>query len=233
MSKVGFANEEVMEDYLEALLEEPKTDMQGQSVAMLLQQTDLAPIEQKTPIVPPKPAEKVTLVQEIAPQVDKQPSGQKIHAEPAALLSGEFQVLFFDVAGLTLAVPLTHLGGIHQLSKVEPLFGKPDWFMGLMLHRDDKLKVVDSARWVMPEKYTEKLAQSLNYQYLIMLGDSGWGLGCEKLITTSSLDSEHVNWRPGNSKRPWLAGTVKEKMCALINVEQLVTMLGKGLGSRS
>ena len=42
--------------------------------------------------------------------------------------------------------------------------------------------VVDTARWVMPEKYDEQLEASLNYQYLITLGDSKWGLLAEKLI---------------------------------------------------
>lgn len=146
-------------------------------------------------------------------------------------LGFRFQALFFEVAGLTLAVPLTTLGGIHQIEKVGPLFGKPDWFMGVMLHRESKLNVVDSAKWVMPEKYDENLAQSLNYRYLIMLGESAWGLSSEKLVNTVNLTTDDVKWRESTGKRPWLAGMVKEKMCALIDVEELISMLNKGLGS--
>ena len=130
-----------------------------------------------------------------------------------------------------MAVPLTTLGGIHQIEKIGPLFGKPDWFMGVMLHREAKLNVVDSAKWVMPEKYDENLAQSLNYRYLIMLGESVWGLASEKLVNTVNLTSDDVKWRESTGKRPWLAGMVKEKMCALIDVEELISMLNKGLGS--
>ena len=146
-------------------------------------------------------------------------------------LDFRFQALFFEVAGLTLAVPLTTLGGIHQIDKIAPLFGKPDWFMGVMLHRESKLSVVDSAKWVMPEKYTEELAESLNYRYMIMLGDSEWGLASEKLVNTVNLTKDDVKWRGSTGKRPWLAGMVKEKMCALIDVEELISMLNKGLGS--
>ena len=146
-------------------------------------------------------------------------------------LGFRFQALFFEVAGLTLAVPLTSLGGIHQIEKIGPLFGKPDWFMGVMLHRESKLSVVDSAKWVMPEKYDENLAQSLNYRYLIMLGESTWGLASEKLVNTVNLTTDDVKWRESTGKRPWLAGMVKEKMCALIDVEELISMLSKGLGS--
>ncbi|MDO6568411.1 chemotaxis protein CheW [Alteromonas sp. 1_MG-2023] len=146
-------------------------------------------------------------------------------------LENNFQALFFEVAGLTLAVPLTTLGGIHQIEKISPLFGKPDWFMGVMIHRKEKLSVVDSARWVMPEKYDESMAESLNYRYLIMLGDSTWGLASEKLVNTVTLKKADVKWRESTGKRPWLAGMVKEKMCAIINVEELISMLNKGLGS--
>jgi len=136
------------------------------------------------------------------------------------------------VAGLTLAVPLKALGGIHQLGEVNQLFGKPKWFKGVMLNREEKLNVVDTARWVMPEKYDEKLEQSLNYQYLITLGDSQWGLLAEKLVNNITLRKEDVKWRAKSGKRPWLAGVIKEKMCALIDVENLNQLLEQGLDSR-
>ena len=145
---------------------------------------------------------------------------------------GEFQALFFEVAGLTLAVPLKALGGIHQLGEVNQLFGKPKWFKGVMLNRDENLNVVDTALWVMPEKYTQELEDKLNYQYLITLGNSQWGLLAEKLVNNITLRSEDVKWRAKSGKRPWLAGVIKEKMCALIDVQSLGQLLEQGLDSR-
>jgi len=101
-----------------------------------------------------------------------------------------------------------------------------------MLNREEKLNVVDTARWVMPEKYDEKLEQSLDYQYLITLGDSQWGLLAEKLVNNITLRKEDVKWRAKSGKRPWLAGVIKEKMCALIDVENLNQLLEQGLDSR-
>ena len=155
----------------------------------------------------------------------------KVQDQRAGLQKNAFQALFFDVAGLTLAVPLIHLGGIHYMQETSQIFGKPDWFMGIMLSREEKLNTVDTARWVMPEKYDEKLAQSLDYKYLIMLGESGWGLSCERLINTVTLAPEDIKWREEKGKRPWLAGMVKQKMCALLDVEQLISMLDNGLTS--
>jgi len=159
--------------------------------------------------------------------------GQPPHNSMEEYQQGAFQALFFKVAGLTLAVPLKSLGGIHPMTKPSPLFGKPDWFMGIMTERDDKLNCVDTAQWVMPEKYNDELASKIDYQYLIMLSDSGWGLACEELVTSTSIEPDAIQWRRAEQgKRPWLAGVVREKMCALLNVEALIAMLDKGFGSQ-
>ncbi|ABG41530.1 CheW protein [Paraglaciecola sp. T6c] len=153
-------------------------------------------------------------------------------AKDTGIYHEAFQVLIFEVAGLSLALPLTELGGIHQLADVTPIFGKPNWFKGVMLHRDEKMKVVDTAMWVMPEKCNEKLADSAKNQYLIMLDSSGWGLACERIIDTITLQAEDVKWRKFDGKRTWLSGMVKKKMCALVNVKQLISLLQQGMNSK-
>lgn len=141
---------------------------------------------------------------------------------------GDFQAMFFDVAGLLVAVPLIELGGIHNNDKTTSLMGKPDWFKGVMLHRDEKVNVVDTARWVMPDKCNETLVAALDYKYIIMLSDSSWGLTAEKLVDTVTLKQEDVKWLDTPNKRPWLAGLVKNRMCALLDVESLIKLLEKG-----
>tara|TARA_R110000744_G_scaffold25455_7_gene63102 strand:+ start:1727 stop:2596 length:870 start_codon:yes stop_codon:yes gene_type:complete len=153
-------------------------------------------------------------------------------AEDTGIYHEAFQALIFEVAGLSLALPLTELGGIHQLTDVTPIFGKPNWFKGVMLHRDEKVKVVDTAMWVMPDKCNEKLADSAKNQYLIMLDSSGWGLACERIIDTITLQPEDVKWRKFDGKRTWLSGMVKKKMCALVNVKQLISLLQQGMNSK-
>jgi purine-binding chemotaxis protein CheW len=142
---------------------------------------------------------------------------------------GDFQAMFFEVAGLMIAVPLIELGGILNNDKITSLMGKPDWFKGVMLHREDKISVVDTARWVMPEKCDEALISALNYQYIIMLSDSSWGLTAESLTDTVTLKQEDVKWLDTPNKRPWLAGLVKNRMCALLDVKSLIKLLEKGV----
>lgn len=235
MNSGNFAKEELVEDYLSSLLTEETTvdTVQQDSVAKLLESAKLSEQSEVSENLKIEPELEQISTKESAPQVEIEEVTKtpKSEVEPSVRPTSEFQALFFKVAGLTLALPLTELGGIHKIEKIGPLFGKPDWFMGVMLHREENLSVVNTAKWVMPEKYDEKLAESLKYQYLIMLDDSGWGLACESLVTTSTLLPDDVKWRDANSKRPWLAGMVKEKMCALVNVKQLVGLLNQGLGS--
>ena len=246
MSKHLFANEKVMTQYLGALLcEDEPAEQNLEPVAKLLEQVKQPKVDIAPPEAAPEP--EIPLV-ELTKELEKtenqanikdivEKSSNDIAAKTSSerqedYFDGEFQALFFEVAGLTLAVPLKALGGIHQLAEVNQLFGKPKWFKGVMLNRDEKLNVVDTARWVMPEKYNEKLEQSLDYQYLITLGDSQWGLLAEKLVNNITLRKEDVKWRAKSGKRPWLAGVIKEKMCALIDVENLHQLLEQGLDSR-
>jgi len=145
-------------------------------------------------------------------------------------LDEEFQVLFFKVAGLTLAVPLVSLGGIVNIEKLTPLIGRPKWYKGVQQHRGSQLNVVDTCAWVMPEKYDQPLADSVDYQYVVVLEDSAWGLSCEALVDTVTIKKSQINWRTQAGKRPWLAGVVKEQMCGMLNVGALVQMLNAGLG---
>lgn len=157
------------------------------------------------------------------------PVSAEVAAPTKAYRQERFQALFFSVAGLKLAVPLTELGGIHELTTTTALPGSPQWYQGVMLHRGQKILVVDTARWVMPEQYTAKLAAELQYQYVIMLGASHWALTCELLIDTINLEPDEIKWREHEGKRPWMAGLIKEQKCVLVDVEQLINMLDQGL----
>lgn len=267
MGKGTFANEEVMEEYLDALLleSEPvdaKTKSETES-GNLTQELDkplypasLRPVEHLLGQV----SEDAENIETVTAEPVNKPVSDKFQSDDADELQqrqtdldslseppvieppeitdkpyqeGEFQALFFEVAGLALALPLTELGGIHNLTETSPLFGKPTWFKGIMVNRDVQINVVDTARWVMPEKCDQNLVNALSYKYIIMLGDSRWGLACETLVNTVTLKQEDIKWRASAGKRPWLAGLVKEKMCALLNVEQLILLLDKGLDSQN
>ncbi len=135
-----------------------------------------------------------------------------------------FEVLLFDVAGLTLAVPLIALGQIQNLTdELTPLFGQADWFMGLQPTPVGKIRTVNTAKFVMPERYCESFLESA--KYVVSINGLPWGLAVDKVNQPITLDPEDVKWRGERSKRAWLAGTVKEHMCALIDIPMMGQML--------
>ena len=131
-------------------------------------------------------------------------------------------------AGLTLAVPLVCLGSIYTLAGQEltPLFGQPDWFLGILPSQAGNLKVLDTARWVMPERYRDDFREGL--QYVISVQGYEWGLAVHQVSRSIRLEPSEIKWRSQRSQRPWLAGTVIEHMCALLDVSALAELIASG-----
>lgn len=242
MSKSLTASKKIMKNYLSELLTEPEVaeELSQQSIVKKRISRPLAHKENKslesllnTVSEPTENTVRKEVNDSTISEIDLLPiSSDKSSTTPSlpkkSYRQGDFQAMFFEVAGLTIAVPLIELGGIHKVDKTNSLMGKPDWFKGVMLYRDEKINVVDTALWVMPEKCDEALRNSLNYQYIIMLNDSPWGLMAEHLVDTVVLSQDEVKWLDSSEKRPWLAGLVKEKMCALLDVSALIGLLDKG-----
>ncbi|MBN3491648.1 chemotaxis protein CheW [Vibrio neptunius] len=174
--------------------------------------------------------EEPEIIAENTPQAEPETEtgGSDLGTWHSTIRDVEFQVLYFDVNGVTFAVPLDELGGIHRIAELNHLIGRPDWYLGLQTSREAQLDVVDTAKWVMAEKLVDDSYKD-EYQYIVMLDESMWGLASTQLKGTESLNPEKVRWRKTAGKRPWLAGMVKEKMCALIHVEALIAMLNAGL----
>ncbi|MBV6823682.1 CheW domain-containing protein [Pseudomonas sp. PD9R] len=139
-----------------------------------------------------------------------------------------FECLLFDVAGLTLAVPLVCLGSIYPLAghELTPLFGQPEWFLGILPSQAGNLKVLDTARWVMPDRYRDDFRQGL--QYVISVQGYEWGLAVHQVSRSLRLDPNEIKWRSHRGQRPWLAGTVIEHMCALLDVSALAELIASG-----
>lgn len=138
----------------------------------------------------------------------------------------EFQILLFDVSGVKFAIPLEKLNGILEWSdELTPMPNRSDWFLGVLAERDRQIKVIDIAVLVVPSKFREN-HHANNLQKIILIGDSHWGLACNAVSEVITLRKKDVRWRSESSKRPWLAGTVIEHMCALLDAEEFAEMLG-------
>lgn len=142
---------------------------------------------------------------------------------------GEFQCLLFQVAGLTLAVPLARLSGVAPWddAAVTEMPNHSTWFLGLREHQGLRARLVDIAAVVLPaDKYAALApADSRRLGKVVMIDDNRWGLACDEVGEVITLSRGDVKWRTEMGRRPWLAGTVIEHMCALLDTDALARML--------
>lgn len=243
--------ESVLQEYLDGLLMEATEPQVKEEVVApaavtepLLKEEVVAPVTVVEPVLEVKAevkvAASVTAVQPavevkktqpvVAPSIDVKSTANNFKAQPhdqddrPSWAQNEFECLLFNVAGLNLAVPLVLLGGVFAVDKeLTTLFGQAPWFLGLLQTEQFNLRVVDTAHLIMPEKH-RNLSQG-GFSYVIRLGDSEWALACQKVDDAIKVLPKEVRWRSTAGARPWLAGTLKEKMCALVDVAALVTLL--------
>ena len=143
-----------------------------------------------------------------------------------------FQILLFEVAGLKLAVPLIELSGVIEWTEsVTEMPGHADFYMGILQHLNNKIAVIDTARMVLPPDKLSQLASDdprERVKHIVLIDDYRWGLACDNIGEVITLHPEEVRWRTSKTSRGWLAGTVIEHMCALLNSEGFSAMLENG-----
>ncbi|MDO9319791.1 MAG: chemotaxis protein CheW [Gammaproteobacteria bacterium] len=138
-----------------------------------------------------------------------------------------FECLLFQVVGLKLAAPLVELGGIARIGDgLTPIFGQSDWFMGLLRWNDRNIRVVDTARLIMPERLPALVGgQRPPYEFVLLIEGTDWGLAIDSATEAMHLQPDEVRWRASLQNRQWLAGTVLEKMCALLDMSSVARLL--------
>lgn len=187
-----------------------------------------------TPPEVPLQSVQVEVAESVAPEVELEAALETVAVDSPLLqwsangrpvwAQQPFDVLLFRVAGLTLAVPIIALGQIYPITDgLTPLFGQAEWFMGLQPTPTGRLRTVNTALFVMPERYDPAFVQSA--RYVVSIDGLDWGLAVDEVQQPIRLAPEDVTWRSERGKRPWLAGTVKTAMCALLDVPQVGRLL--------
>jgi purine-binding chemotaxis protein CheW len=144
-----------------------------------------------------------------------------------------FQALLFEVAGLTLAVPLVKLKGVvPSTDDLTPMPGHSPLFLGVVPYQGLQSKVVDTARFVLPADRVARLGDAGvdRCQHLVMIDEGRWALACTRIGDVVDLEPADIKWRSASGKRQWLAGTVIKRMCALLDIDQLTRALITGMG---
>jgi len=211
--------------YLDALLCEATFSVEAEDNSLALQE---AVDEQSKVSAETKDAS----LEKIAQSLD---ADKPVEKDPEIICpdwaQSRFQCLSFQVAGVTLAAPLEMLDGIVELNEpITELPGYAPWVMGLLPNRGKNVQVVDIAKIIIPDDRRASIAPANERtKYLVLIDDGKFGLAADSISEVLSLDPDDVRWRPANSRRPWLAGTVVDKMCALLEITELSSQLQTGL----
>lgn len=218
--------EGVLQNYLDQLL--VTATEQSQKIEKTIEipvqeEVKVAPIEiAPVEIAPAVEIPEIVIERITSPEVVIDTQTSVSLTDPDSWSSQGVECLVFSVCGLKLAVPLLFLGGVYEITSndVKPLVGQPKWYLG-MVHTDEHhLQVIDTAKLIMPER--KQCLSEQGFKYLIQLEKTPWAIACQSIDDTVRLDASEIKWRGERGKRTWLAGTVIEKMCALIDVNGLL-----------
>ena len=137
----------------------------------------------------------------------------------------DFDCLLFEVQGLKLGLPLVSLGSIHPLDHeaISAMPGQSNCFLGTVKVMGQQFNVVDTAQMVMPERADP--AKSKQYRYLVTLDHSRWALAVSLIDVAKRFNPDDVHWRSQRTQRPWLAGTIRAHMVALMDTQALSELL--------
>jgi len=147
------------------------------------------------------------------PAVESQP------AESDRLVSRQqdytfpLQCLMFKVGDNRLSIPLIDLGSVLPWTdKLTRLPDAPDWYLGILQHRDAKFRVVDSARILQIKSTHERVAN----RHLLVFGDADWALSCDRLGEVLKLQPEDVQWS-SQSTGSLALGTIRDSLAILLD----------------
>lgn len=228
------APEQAIDSYLAALLNEVE---EYREVPEQVEHTHVQERPKLAPVVELRQAEQPVAPEQAAPAIEIAQTvdtavgiaGEQL-GEPAEIVppwgASRFQCLPFKVRGMNLVVPLISLRSIAEWGKdLTQIPGQPDWHMGVLVHRDQRVVVIDTAQLIMPDRLERVSEKRPRGSHVLIVGDGRWGLACDSLQGPLTLARDDVRWRRGEGYRAWMAGTVIDQLSVLLNVDVLLEMV--------
>jgi purine-binding chemotaxis protein CheW len=216
--------EQIVNQYLESLLSE--VPEYGETEAVIDNRQDTAEII--TISSPPEYVLQEVQQEIVSEQVQFLEEGLNDQEErPAPSWAQEpFQCLIMRVGELTLAIPLLAMDNIVKWdADLTPMPFQPAWHMGVLQEREHKVVVVDTSRLLLPEQAAEHTVTREQGSHILIIGDHHFGLACDSLGKPLIVHKEDVRWSIPHPDRLWMAGTVKEKLIVLVDIDALLQII--------
>ncbi len=230
-----------VESYLDNLLSEaPPAENAPRPVALQEKVVRLRPLEALlSELPPPQPeaepeptaeAERIETAAEPVPveplarddegetpeQAEESPhsDAQAMEEHPRLRYRFPVQCLMFEVADHELCIPLVDMGSVAPLDPdaLTRLPGSPDWLLGVLPHRERKLRIVDSAL-LLGIRHEPTLTQGLHF---LVFADEDFAITCERLGEVLYLEDADVRWLEGSGGGLSM-GTVRDRLATLLS----------------
>lgn len=134
------------------------------------------------------------------------------------------QALLFDIAGLSLVLPLTELDGIENwpINGLTQLPGQPAHVLGMLSSPQQHTRVIDLTTLI-----TSQSSNSEDCRYILLVNNKQLGLAVSAIHRVIRLDKENVRWRRETAKtqRPWLAGMLMSPLSSIISLNELLKII--------
>jgi purine-binding chemotaxis protein CheW len=140
-----------------------------------------------------------------------------------------FKALFFNVGEMLLAAPLEKLSGVlTECDDIKVMPGNTARYLGVLVHRGRTIRVIDFDNLVAElsgEPVTPSARELAPPDRIILIEGERIGIACRAVAEVEEIDASDVRWRVGTTKRPWYRGIVVGKMCALLDIDALLSLL--------
>jgi len=137
---------------------------------------------------------------------------------PASIFPLQF--LMFKVGDNLLALPLIKMSTVINWGQtLTRLPSEPDWVHGILQHRDNNIRVVDSAGIL---KLKHQGAPEPGF-VLVLEGDR-WGITCDVVENVITLEYDDIQWHESIGNKMTL-GTIRDSLASLLSPLGIVNSL--------
>ena len=134
---------------------------------------------------------------------------------PEAVSGASLKCFIFTVAGLKLALPLARVTEIVDFSACGGT-PRPPQVLGSLAYEGHQVPVLDSAHIILPGSHPAPA-----YRWLVVVDQGSYALACDAVAANIEVAQEAVRWRTTSTKRRWLAGTLLQHRCALLDADEV------------
>lgn len=189
-------------------------------------------VEAATPVVesvvganPPPVLAEAVCCDTAAPAVDAGETVVETLAETeVTALASEPGYQLIRLGGLTLGIPTQAIAEVVTgAAQWTPASAVRTGVLGSYSGTSGTYTVVDTAALLVPGSALQTTAAG---KCAVLLAGQRWALACDSIGARITPDPAQVNWRGAQGKRPWLAGTLREPTCALLDIPELLRLLG-------